>query len=214
MAIKDREGVKSTQEGFLYEENAYKALQKYKISTGGTAGASHDKPDLTIQSKGKTPIGCELKNSPTAAGSLVMKYYNNKWDFGEYKGEVEMRRLADILGSEVINNQIEYNGKKINYYSETEMFHVDRKKFETAEEVVDYLEGLEGGSGSASSYSGTPVTYAGGGGGGAGAVGGAPTNSTAGASVQDPKIFPKDVKKYKKGQAGILAMTRRPVPVK
>lgn len=49
---------------------------------------------------------------------------------------------------------------------------------------------------------------------GAGAVGGAPTNSTAGASVQEPKIFPKDVKKYKKGQAGILAMTRRPVPVK
>jgi hypothetical protein len=96
VAIKDREGVKSTQEGFLYEENAYKALQKYKISTGGTAGASHDKPDLTIQSKGKTPIGCELKNSPTAAGSLVMKYYNNKWDFGEYKGEVEKEMLVAI----------------------------------------------------------------------------------------------------------------------
>lgn len=63
---------------------------------------------------------------------------------GEYKGEVEMKRLADILGSEVINNQIEYNGKKINYYSETEMFHVDKKKFETAEEVVDYLEGGTG----------------------------------------------------------------------
>ena len=28
---------KTTQEGFLYEINAYKALQKYKISTGGTA---------------------------------------------------------------------------------------------------------------------------------------------------------------------------------
>ena len=46
------------------------------------------------------------------------------------------------------------------------------------------------------------------------AVGGAPTNNTSGATVNEPKIFPKDVKKYKKGQAGVLAMTRRPVPVK
>ena len=41
------------QEGFLYESNAYAALQKYNISTGGVAGASHDKPDLTIKAKGK-----------------------------------------------------------------------------------------------------------------------------------------------------------------
>jgi hypothetical protein len=70
------------QEGFLYEEKAYAALQKYNITTGGTAGASHDKPDLTIQ-KGNKKIGCELKNSPTAAGSLVLKYVNGKWAFGD-----------------------------------------------------------------------------------------------------------------------------------
>jgi hypothetical protein len=70
------------QEGFLYEEKAYAALHKYNITTGGTAGASHDKPDLTIQ-KGKTKIGCELKNSPTAAGSLVLKYINGKWEYGD-----------------------------------------------------------------------------------------------------------------------------------
>jgi hypothetical protein len=47
-----------------------------------------------------------------------------------------------------------------------------------------------------------------------GAVGGAPTNSTAGASVSEPKIYPKDVKKYKAGQAGTIAgMLRRPKPV-
>lgn len=77
------------QEGFLYEERAYKALQKYGISTGGTAGASHDKPDLTIQNKAKKKTGCELKNSPTAAGSLVMKYHKGKWGFGDYKGDPE-----------------------------------------------------------------------------------------------------------------------------
>ena len=84
------------QEGFAYESNAYKALQKYNISTGGVAGASHDKPDLTIKAKNKTPIGCELKNSPTAAGSLVMKYTNGKWQFGDFKGEEEKEFLHSI----------------------------------------------------------------------------------------------------------------------
>jgi hypothetical protein len=47
-----------------------------------------------------------------------------------------------------------------------------------------------------------------------GAVGGAPTNSTAGASVSEPKIYPKDVKKYKAGQGMTIAgMVRRPKPV-
>lgn len=81
-----------SQQGFLYEKNAYKALQKYKISTGDTAGASHDKPDLTVKSGSKT-AGVELKNSPTAAGSLVMKYRKGKWSFGNWKGEVEKEFL-------------------------------------------------------------------------------------------------------------------------
>jgi hypothetical protein len=47
-----------------------------------------------------------------------------------------------------------------------------------------------------------------------GAVGGAPTNSTAGASVNEPKIMPSDVRKYKKGQGTTIAgMVRRPAPV-
>ena len=64
------------QKGFEYEENAYKALQKFKISTGGVAGASHDKPDLTVKNNQNKTAGVELKISPTAAGSLVMKYFN------------------------------------------------------------------------------------------------------------------------------------------
>ena len=84
-----------SQKGFEYEENAYKALEKYDISTGGVAGASHDKPDLTIKI-GNKKIGCELKNSPTAAGSLVMKYYKGKWDYGEYKGEPEKELLVSV----------------------------------------------------------------------------------------------------------------------
>lgn len=44
--------------------------------------------------------------------------------------------------------------------------------------------------------------------------GGAPTNNTSGASVSEPKIYPKDVKKCKAGQGLTLAaMVRRPKPV-
>lgn len=58
----------------------------------------------------------------------------------EYMGGQMLQNLANALGTEVVDNSVEYNGKKINFYSETEMFHVDKKKFKTVEEVVDYLE--------------------------------------------------------------------------
>lgn len=87
----------AAQQGFVYEENAYKALEKYGISTGGTAGASHDKPDLSIVTRStKTPSGCELKISPTAAGSLVLKFYNGKWSFGEIKDDPEKQMMESI----------------------------------------------------------------------------------------------------------------------
>jgi hypothetical protein len=60
---------------------------------------------------------------------------------GEYEGTKLMKELAEMLGAEVTNNEIDYNGHKIHYYSETEAFHVDRKKFDNIEEVVAYLQG-------------------------------------------------------------------------
>jgi hypothetical protein len=98
------------QKGFEYEENAYAALRKYDISIGGTAGASHDKPDLTIQAKGKT-TGVELKNAPTAAGSLVMKYYNGKWDYGAYKGEIEKEFIHDMAEAKNLLRTMNVSGK-------------------------------------------------------------------------------------------------------
>ncbi len=61
----------------------------------------------------------------------------------EYKGNLIMRELADKLGAEVVNNQIDYNGQKINYFSETEKIHIGKNKFETIEEVLDYLNPQE-----------------------------------------------------------------------
>lgn len=57
----------------------------------------------------------------------------------EYIGHKLLEELSKKLGTEVVDNQVEYNGKKINFYSETEKFHVGKKKFKTVDEVVDYL---------------------------------------------------------------------------
>lgn len=59
---------------------------------------------------------------------------------GEYQGQILLNQLANELGTEVeADGSINYEGKKINFYSETEKFHVDNKKFSTPEEVVAYL---------------------------------------------------------------------------
>jgi len=61
---------------------------------------------------------------------------------GEYMGQKMMADLASELDTEIgSDGSINYNGKKVNFYSETEMFHVDKKKFKTADEVINYLEG-------------------------------------------------------------------------
>lgn len=93
----------AAQEGFKYEENAYKSLRKpiihKDISYGGVAGASHDKPDLTIK-VGKITSGVELKNQPTAAGSLVLQFSDGKWNFGPTDGNIE-KEFLKALGTKM-----------------------------------------------------------------------------------------------------------------
>ena len=56
----------------------------------------------------------------------------------------KLKELAVALGLDadsVQNNKLEFEGKEIIFPSETEKFHVDRKKFDTVNQVVSYLEG-------------------------------------------------------------------------
>jgi hypothetical protein len=102
------------QQGFLYEEYASKVLKKYGMSTGETAGASHDKPDLALVLKRQTS-GCELKISPTAAGSLVLKYNNGKWGFGDFKDDPEKYFLFELGKKYKLLAELnkKWSGKKI-----------------------------------------------------------------------------------------------------
>lgn len=58
----------------------------------------------------------------------------------EYEGTVLLKKLASELGTTVVDNSIEYKGHKINYYSETEAFHIDNKtKLDTIEDVIQHF---------------------------------------------------------------------------
>jgi hypothetical protein len=63
---------------------------------------------------------------------------------GGYQGQELLNQLANELGTEVdADGSINYKGKKVNFFSETEKFHVDNKKFSTPKEVVAYLGSTE-----------------------------------------------------------------------
>ena len=115
----------AAQQGFVYEENATKFLKRFELSDGITAGASHTRPDLMLTVRGKK-AGCELKISPTAGGSLVIKSYAYKtphWQFGEIDhDETEKQFLKDLA----INSGVL---KEINSKWETPIYNIaDRTK--------------------------------------------------------------------------------------
>jgi len=72
----------------------------------------------------------------------------DKTDYTEeedtYIGTQMLNQLSEALGTKVVNNSIDYKGKKINFYSETEKFHIGNKKFSTVDEVLEFL-GVESG---------------------------------------------------------------------
>ena len=99
----------AAQQGFVYEENTTKFLKKINLSDGVTAGASHTRPDLMLTVRGEE-AGCELKISPTAGGSLVIKAYESKtpkWQFGEIDHDAtEKQFLADLAKSSGVLDKI------------------------------------------------------------------------------------------------------------
>jgi hypothetical protein len=103
------------QQGFQYEANAWTALKKYGISAGiGHAGASSDRPDLEIKLvRDKTGVnreGCEMKIAPTAAGSLVLKYTDGQWAYGDSKGDPEKELLVALGNKYKLLNEMNVSG--------------------------------------------------------------------------------------------------------
>lgn len=110
----------AAQQGFEYEKNAINFLTPIGLSDGKFAGASHSRPDIMLVVR-KKEAGCELKISPTAGGSLVIKAYANSiphWKFGEIEhDETEKKFLAELAISAGVL-------KKINEKWNTPIFNV------------------------------------------------------------------------------------------
>jgi hypothetical protein len=69
-------------------------------------------------------------------------YDDSEEEEEEEAGDIYNKRLqelADLLGSEVTDGKIIHNGEEIIFPSETEMFHVGKKKFKTADEAAKYI---------------------------------------------------------------------------
>lgn len=59
---------------------------------------------------------------------------------GEYLGALRMRELADKLNVPYSEKGLEFEGNVINFFSETEKFHIGKKKFDDVESVITYLK--------------------------------------------------------------------------
>ncbi len=100
--------------------------------------------ETEIQTPVKTPL--EEPLPPSLIPDEAEENAPAKAFFGEEEEEggdiyqKNLNQLANLLKSQVVGGVINYNGKKITFPSETDMFHVDKKKFKTAEEVVAYLD--------------------------------------------------------------------------
>jgi hypothetical protein len=80
------------------------------------------------------------EDAPLASNDLEVETEEG----GEYLGYTKMKKLALALGlsdNDIENGGgIEYNGNKINFFSETNKFHIGKRKFNTEDEVVKFLD--------------------------------------------------------------------------
>lgn len=57
-----------------------------------------------------------------------------------YIGDKLLKELAEKTGGVLEGNSVTIDGKKVDFFSETEAFHVDGEKFKTVDEVINHLD--------------------------------------------------------------------------
>ena len=129
-------------------------LKKYNqyIKEDLTPMSAESENDMTGEIEGERKVGQDelmddefMDYDGDDASTLPGNNMNDDQEEGEeeeyeYEGTKLMKELADKLGAKVENNSINFDGKKIEYFSETGAFAIDRKgKYKTSDEVVDKL---------------------------------------------------------------------------
>lgn len=140
-----------THEGFDYEKNSYNALRKYNVTSGSLVRARKDGLDMAIK-RSLNKSGLELKNKPTAAGSVVLKYIKDHWTWGE--ADTEEKKFLIGVGNEigVLKMMNRYWKKPVLQYSKDgknkiyigipqhAAFDVDRRRFSSHSGTGDIVK--------------------------------------------------------------------------
>jgi hypothetical protein len=115
-----------------------KVNEEFEMAEPGTKPVTA--PPVTTPDTRPSRPGVVPTTIPSEEDAPLARYEEEEEEGGEYIGKKMMNDLASELGIKIDEDgSINYNGKKINFYSETEKFHVDRKKFDTVEDVVNYV---------------------------------------------------------------------------
>lgn len=122
-------------------------LKKYNqyIKEDLTPMSAEAENDMTGEIEGERKVGQDdelMDDAATPPGNNMNDVQGEEGEEEEYEyeGTKLMKELADKLGAKVENNSINFDGKKIEYFSETGAFAINRKgKYKTADEVVDKL---------------------------------------------------------------------------
>jgi hypothetical protein len=94
-----------------------------------------DIPEMSLD--GDSAITAEMRETEEEKDKKIIDATEED---DSYIGTKMLNELADKLGVEVVDGAIDYNGTKINFFSETEKFHIGKKKFATVDEVVSFIE--------------------------------------------------------------------------
>ena len=135
------------QEEFDSLEDFKKELPEDELSEDDFDFEDEDEDDLSSEVAPELPEASdevepseELESDDDFEDEEFEEEEEGEEESGEYEGTVKMKELASKLGVEMENNEINYNGQKIHFFSETEMFHVGKQKFKTVDEVLNFLK--------------------------------------------------------------------------
>lgn len=109
-------------------------IKRYNQFVNGRINENIEEVEADLDTDLEQDLDQELDNLPTE---------DIEEEEEEEAGDIYANRLqevAELLGTQVEGGKVNFEGKEIIFPSETEMYHVDKKKFKTAQEVVNYLK--------------------------------------------------------------------------
>lgn len=109
-------------------------IKRYNQFVNGRINENIEEVEADLDTDLEQDLDQELDNLPTEDIDIEEE---------EEAGDIYTKKLqevAELLGAQVEGGKVNFEGKEIIFPSETEMYHVDKKKFKTTQEVVDYLK--------------------------------------------------------------------------